>query len=106
MTRQKQPSDRYLSRLSTDLANGFREVIITRFEQMMADGYNPHAARYGALTALLMNMGDLIAASADDDDRAEMRAFVREAGMNLLELHSEKLAESAEAMAADPRFNN
>lgn len=95
---KKKPSDRYLSEVSTRVANGIRNVIVAEFEQMVADGYDPYYVRYGILTAHLLTMADIIGASGDPIDREEMKIFLQTSGAGIIDKYVEAVIEGVAIM--------
>ena len=103
--RRRRPNDKRLSASTNAIAEGLRGAVLSEYEKLAEEGFDPFYLRYGALTAHIMGMSDVIAASADAEDRAEMREWVKHGGMALLQTVSESVAEYAEQMAKEIKLN-
>jgi hypothetical protein len=103
--RWKKVEDDDMDASTQRLLAALRAAVITEFETLTAAGLNPYHLRYCALTAHIISMADMIGASTSDDDRWEMREFVKEGGMTMLSQISEQVADFAEDMDMEGKLN-
>lgn len=89
-------TDQQASEFTARLANGLRDVFVREIALLVEAGLDPFDVRYHMLTAIALNAGDVIGASADTEDRMEMREWLATHGRELVQKSSEAIAKAAE----------